>query len=71
MGIKSKKWYQNQIKALENASSNLFNEGIRLSNIYLNDLPEMFKAQKPVKEEFNKNAKQLYKLKAEYSLYYR
>ena len=71
MSIKSKKWYENQIKALENASSKLFNEGVNLSNIYLNDLPEMFKAQEPVKEEFKKNAKQLYKLKREYSLYYR
>lgn len=71
MSIKSKKWYENQIKALENATNKLYREGERLSDIYLNDLPDLFAAQKPIKEQSYKLLNKLNILKYEYNLYYR
>lgn len=71
MSIKSKKWYENQIKANENALNNLHREATRLGSIYFNDLPSLFEANKPIKEKFNKVKSKLSDLKEEYYLYYK
>ena len=71
MSIKSKKWYKNQIKALNNATDHLQFQGEDLARIYLNDLPGLFEARKPIKEQLKILSNKLNELKNEYWLYYK
>ena len=72
MSIKSKKWYQGQIQALENAVKNTSNLAIQSSWTTDNiKLTEIAKFNIPVFNEVSKLNTKLNKLKSEYSFYYR
>ena len=71
MSIKSKKWYEGQIQALENAAKNTSmlietcdwtTDPIKMS--------EIGKRNSPIQKECKKIYEQLNNLKAEYGLYY-
>ena len=71
MSIKSKKWYENQIKALENAArktGNLMETTDSTNNDYL---CEVMKRNVPIQAECKKIYEQLNRLRDEYNLYYR
>lgn len=72
MSIKSKKWYENQIKALENAAKNTgrFIESCDWTTD-INKMAEIGKRNAPIQAECKKIYDKLNELKAEYSLYYR
>ena len=71
MNIKSKKWYENQIKALENAIHKLQTEGERLSAIYWNDNIGLFAARKTIILSLEHFTNRLNVLKDEYYLFYK
>lgn len=71
MSIKSKKWYENQIKALENATSKLHLDNSRMLEIYHNDIAGGFAAIKETEALYNRLNMKLGDLKQEYNLYYR
>ena len=71
MSIKSKKWYENQIKALENATNKLHREGESLSYSYGNDIAGFSRAAKPIINKSDKLLHELRVLREEYYLYYR
>jgi hypothetical protein len=77
MNIKSKKWYENQIKALENAAKNIgrliyqpiwYEYG---SKKYEEEMEFAMKENIPIHNACKKIYDQLNKLKDEYNLYYR
>lgn len=72
MVIKSKRWYENQIKALENASKNVSNLALPVSE-YMNPqiAEESFKENKGIRDDLIIIHQRLNQLRAEYSLYYR
>ena len=77
MSIKSKKWYENQIKALENAAKNtgkMINQGrwfITGSKAYEEELILIQKENAPIQAECKIIYDKLNRLKEEYNLYYR
>jgi len=71
MGVKSKKWYEKNIGLYEHALENLHREGERMSHIYTNDLPEFYRAVRPINERYAEIKNKLENLKDEYYLYYR
>lgn len=72
MSIKSKKWYENQIKALENAAKNT---GRFIENCDWTTDPikmaEIGGRNSPIQKECKKIYDKLNQLKDEYYLYYR
>lgn len=69
--IKSKKWYQNQIKCLENATERLGSSIRTTMEICHNDIAEGFKMTKSDRILLDSIYKQLNQLKDDYYLYYR
>ena len=72
MSIKSKKWYESQIKALENAAKNTgrFMETCDWT-IDPIKMSEIGKRKSPIQAECKIIYEKLNQLKGEYSLYYR
>jgi len=70
MSIKSKKWYENQIKALENATNKIHLNNNRMLEIYHNDIAGGFKAIESSKELGKNLTNKLGQLQEEYNLYY-
>jgi len=72
MSIKSKKWYENQILALENAANNTAYLALPVTE-FMNPkiAEESFKANAGVRKVSSDIYSRLNKLKAEYNLYYR
>lgn len=72
MSIKSKRWYENQIKALENAAKNT---GRDIQELPYNPKPEDYEAvmkyNSPIQKRCAKIYEQLNKLKDDYWLYYK
>jgi len=72
MSIKSKKWYENQILALENAAKNT---GKLIQELPFNSKSEDYenvqKYNSPIQKECSKIYEKLNKLKDEYWLYYK
>ncbi len=71
MSIKSKKWYRNQIKALEHACDKLSDDIKMIHSIHLNNLPEAYKETKDLKQKLHDMTNDLNFLLDEYGLYYR
>ena len=77
MSIKSKRWYENQIKALENAARNtgrMINQGrwfITGSKAYEEEQLLIQKENAPIQAECRKIYEELNRLKDEYALYWR
>ena len=72
MAIKSKKWYQGQIKALENAAKNTgrFIESCDWTTDPVK-LAEIGKRNSPIQAECKAIYEELNKLNSEYFLYYK
>lgn len=77
MSIKSKKWYENQIRALENAAKNtgrLIYQPIQYeygSKKYHEEYKFALKENAPIMSECKRIYDVLNRLKEEYNLYYR
>ena len=77
MSIKSKRWYENQIKVLENAAKNTARFIITPkcyeygTKAYEKDMLEVQKYNSPIQAECKKIYNKLNELKDEYNLYYR
>ncbi len=77
MSIKSKKWYENQIKALENAAKNtskLVYQPIWYeygSKKYYDEMEFALKENIPFFNQYQKIDNKLNQLRDEYNLYYR
>jgi hypothetical protein len=69
--IKSKRWYENQIKALENAAKNTGNLMEKTDSTDNNYLCEVMKRNAPIQAECKIIYEKLNFLRAEYNLYYR
>jgi hypothetical protein len=69
--IKSKKWYQNQIKCLENATNQLGNSISRMMEICHNDIGEGFEQTRSDRKTLANMYSNLGNLKEEYYMYYR
>lgn len=72
MSIKSKKWYENQIKALENASENISYLALPVTEFMNKEIAEQsFRENKGIRDDLRVIHEKLNKLRAEYNLYYR
>ena len=72
MSIKSKKWYENQIRALENAAKNEANLALPVTEFMNKSIAEQsFRENKGVRDSLSNIYSKLNQLRAEYSLYYR
>lgn len=72
MSIKSKRWYENQIKALENAAKNEASLALPVSEFMDKSIAEQsFRENKGIRDSLRRIYTELNLLRAEYNLYYR